>query len=1043
MSSLDSQTVSASPGTSQSERAIPALDPSTAPLDGRSDAQLAAFAQAFASQLAFWTSDKTFAPNVDWAQFLPDLSPENLPDAQRRAAREPQVALFLAFLQLYRHARGELNGLTARHLDFQYRQVLRLQAKPAQADHAHLVLQPKKNASSIVVPAGAAFSAKPDLRYTADIDSVIQPVSLNALRILASDPQQALPSHAAIANSLDGLGESLPEESPSWHPFGYQRDLPPARHGFAISSPMLVLQEGTRDIFITLDIHFSNTPPSESETKSLFEDHASATLSGEEDWIAANSIELDSYQLSGDTLTLTLQVSLAADADPIVPFDSSVLEGAFDTVAPVMKVSIDATAPASTSLAFSDSEVRGLKLKTVVSGMRDLTLENDHGRLDPSKPFLPFGPTPKPASSFYIATEEARHKPVTDATLTITWKDAPESLSTHYAAYLSGNSKIVSDNSHFTAKLQILRDGVFKNLSDANEKLFDESDASKTVTLSSDDDQLQAAVIGFKSFTNRFSRSIRRSRIQLPYRNLSVAKPLSPVRLAPAVAFRAQLKLPKFKTVRALRPNTRNGFLRLRLNQSFLHDRYANLLASALIFNANESNTALHRPLPNPPYTPEISEFSLGYTAETDTVDPRPSDSATYESSEIRLYHISAFGQKEVHGHLAPTSELSLLPNRDFQGQLIVGIDGLEAKQNINLLVQVEDGSANPDASRASIQWSALASNQWIPIDKDDILFDSTNGFQSSGIVQLLVPPEANTQNTWLEPGTLWLKAEVAENRDGVCRLRDVQLNAIPVTLAQPETASHLSESLPAASIDSHLTPLRGLKEVQQPFDSFGGAAPESDSSFRRRTSERLRHRARAVTAWDFERLVLEAFPKIYRAQCLPHTNASLERQAGAVTLVALPDTRGMDAAASLQPKVDAATLAEINDYLATLSSPFATARAVNPSYEPIALRFKVAFHKKYPFPTYKRLLNEALVSHLAPWSTSADTIPDFQGSIYRSALIAFIDDLEYVDYVTELQLSHAALNPNNAKTNQAVTASKPGALLTSVANHDIEDAKA
>ncbi len=1041
MSSLDSQTIPASQGTSQSERLIPALDPASAPLDGRSEAQLAAFAQAFASQLAFWTSDKTFAPNVDWAQFFPNLSPSNLPDALQRAAKEPQVALFLAFLRLYRNAQGELNRLTARHLDFQYREVLRLQPNPAQPDHAHLLLQPKKNATSIVVPAGTQFSAKPDLRYTADINSVIQPVSLNSLRCLTIDPASPVPLHAAIANSLDGLGEPLPEEQPSWHPFGYQRDLPPAQHGFALSSPMLVLREGARSTTLTLDIQFADTPPTEAATKTFFEDHFTAAFSGEEDWINASSIALDSYQLSGDTLNLTLTCSLDADADPVVPFDPSVLEGAFDTLAPVLKLTLANTAPADASATFSDCELRSIKLKTVVSGMRDVTLENDYGRLDPSKPFLPFGPTPSRDASFYIGTEEARHKPVTDAKLTITWKDAPTSLSSHYEAYKSSGSKIVSNNSYFTAKLQILQQGVFKNLSDEDEKLFDESDASKTVTISSDDNQLQASVIGFNIFNTRFSRPVRSGRIKLPYRHLSVIKPLSPIRLSPALSFRAQFKLPRFKTIRALRPNTRDGFLRLQLNHSFLHHRYSNLLASTLIHNANESEASKHRDLPNAPYTPEISDFSLGYTAESETLDPRKTKAEDFEAREIRFYHLGAFGQKEVHGHLTNSPSFPLLPARDFQGQLIIGIDRLAAKQSINLLVQVEDGSAHPDASRAEIKWSALASNLWIPLPKDNLLFDSTNGFQSSGIVQLIVPAEANTQNTWLEPGTLWLKAEVKDHTDGVCRLRDLRLNAIPVTLSTPLSAAHLDTSLPAASIDTQTSPIRGIKEVQQPFDSFGGAGPETDSSFRRRSSERLRHRGRAVTAWDFERLVLQKFPKTYRVQCLTHTNTSLETEPGAVTLVVLPDTRGMDAAASLQPKVDAATLATINDYLETLSSPFATARAINPSYEALTLKFKVGFRNQYPFPTYKRVLNEALVKHLAPWSGDADTIPDFNGSLYRSALIAFIDNLEYVDYVTDFQLSHPHLNPSNAKSNQAVTASKPGTLLTSVANHDIEDA--
>jgi YD repeat-containing protein len=59
---------------------------------------------------------------------------------------------------------------------------------------------------------------------------------------------------------------------------------------------------------------------------------------------------------------------------------------------------------------------------------------------------------------------------------------------------------------------------------------------------------------------------------------------------------------------------------------------------------------------------------------------------------------------------------------------------------------------------------------------------------------------------------------------------------------------------------------------VVLPYDSFGGRVAEDDSTFYTRVSERLRHKDRAITLFDYERLVLEEFPEIYKVRCLNHT---------------------------------------------------------------------------------------------------------------------------------------------------------------------------
>ena len=57
-------------------------------------------------------------------------------------------------------------------------------------------------------------------------------------------------------------------------------------------------------------------------------------------------------------------------------------------------------------------------------------LEGDAGGLDPKKAFLPFGPEGTPGSRFMIAYPEALSKKLSQVTINLQWKNAPQSFAT-------------------------------------------------------------------------------------------------------------------------------------------------------------------------------------------------------------------------------------------------------------------------------------------------------------------------------------------------------------------------------------------------------------------------------------------------------------------------------------------------------------------------------------------------------------------------------------------------------------------------------------
>ena len=188
-------------GTSQVARRRPELDPPLAALDGRSTADLLAFARAFAGGLHY--VDDQGQPQGNWQRMFPDVdglveavdylqAPERFSAERAAPYARPHFALLLAVLDLLGLARDQLNSLTARHLDHFYRDVLRMVGKPAVPDRLHVLLVPDSGAKRLRLPAGTALRAGKDAAGRERIfrtlsDALASPARLAELRSLRVD----------------------------------------------------------------------------------------------------------------------------------------------------------------------------------------------------------------------------------------------------------------------------------------------------------------------------------------------------------------------------------------------------------------------------------------------------------------------------------------------------------------------------------------------------------------------------------------------------------------------------------------------------------------------------------------------------------------------------------------------------------------------------------------------------------------------------------------------------------------------------------------
>jgi len=115
--------------------------------------------------------------------------------------------------------------------------------------------------------------------------------------------------------------------------------------------------------------------------------------------------------------------------------------------------------------------------------------------------------------------------------------------------------------------------------------------------------------------------------------------------------------------------------------------------------------------------------------------------------------------------------------------------------------------------------------------------------------------------------------------------------------------------------------------------------------------------------------------------------------------------------------------------------------RVRNPAYQAIRLDFKVRFRAGHPFDYTRRQLHEAIVQALSPWAFAAGRQLDFGGRIYRSVLLDFIEELPYVDFVTDFRCGLAGSGDLLLNDVAEIVAEWPDTILVSAARHVIAEA--
>ncbi|MDF2432439.1 MAG: hypothetical protein JWP44_2070 [Mucilaginibacter sp.] len=989
-------------------------------------------------------------------------------------SHQPYMALFITFLKLFNLAQQQINGLTGRMLDFYYRDVLRLTEKPAVPDKVYVVFQLAQNVAQYDLPQGTPLSAGKDASgidqvYKTEADFVINQATVKELKNIfiektpaaAAEPDKIITAIFAnpVANSMDGNGKTFIVPNSKWLTFGNRAIRIPApknicefidqkeaelnakntaKIGFAIASPQLVLQGGNRLIQIKMGA-FTNI----SALKSV-----QIALTGEKGWLTIDNQITDSKEIQNieditvsgtfnsaynntksgfffDLKSAALYIYLPVAEQGIIAFDAKLHIGhTYNTAYPVMQVligpDIEIAADPFHSLTMSDlsllvqvgsiNNAKDTRGRMYFDGLKTLFIKTDTGPVTPGKAFDPFTTLPYYGASFYIGSDEVFNKPFDDPSdqLTVNIKTALNfndnlSLTEILDRQVNQNTYVINVlNNRSWIKLKQGSEGSF-----AYNILSQVDNAGNVVTIPVPRNPVD--------YHTDIDVNTDKGFLRIDSLN-SFGDVQGRINSAPGLQIK-EISVSYLSNLRMLDPA---------IDQFFhIYPFGAAQISIAVSDTASQQNPLLvnaNKLLPQFTYLSATSKYQLDFTGNRKiNLNPGSKVPKFFGGDNIldQLIADASGLNEQINGNNNQYSA-----QIQEEGMLFIGVANLQPLQNLSLLFQFADGSAlNEDDAPPSINWSYLVYNAWQPLNPENIVSDSTYDFQTTGIVNISIPADANDKHTIITDGLYWLCASVTANSACIPQLINVVAQATEAQFYdQSNSPTHYDNALSATSISKLSVAVAQVSKVTQPFSSFDGKHKEVGKEYYTRVSERLRHKGRAITSWDYEHLVLDKFPNVFKVKCIANTDPGcLCRKpvtasenlgkakccgpvsaTGNVLIVPVPNLKNNNAANPLQPKTNQLTLIEIVNYLKPLTSPFVKVYAKNPVYEQVIVFFRVKFLSGIDKGYYLKKLNDEIVQYLTPWAFDQTIEANFGQKIYASAIINFIQQRPYVDFITD-----------------------------------------
>jgi hypothetical protein len=660
---------------------------------------------------------------------------------------------------------------------------------------------------------------------------------------------------------------------------------------------------------------------------------------------------------------LSIQLTLAPDMPPLVGYDPLIHGENHQTQLPMVRFLINPTEEAYPYDLLQKLLQRQIRLDVDASGCMNLVIHNQIGRLSTVAAFAPFGPLPDASSYLLIGCRELMTKQLHSIQARIVWSGIPPNtpdLQTWYAGYAQPPT-----NQELKAEVRVLADGRWHP---------------------GNGEPVPTARLFHSQIEQGQARGIA-AETTIPFGTAAGA--FKPVDIG------------KFKQELAYIPGCKNGFFMLSLAGSagaFGHVEYPQLLTRTLVHNAMVKSALLARPIPNPPYTPMIESLKLDYSAgSVFSVDRAPAMPG--DPYHRKMIHLHPFGWSNAFA--SRRSGIPLVPLLETPGAFFIGIKSPKPFLSITLFFHLNRDSEPIAAEhKPNLRWWSLGSGGWDPLAKRNILRDTTNGFMTSGMVSLEIPDTLALEQTLMPEGLYWLKITAESCLSHFCRVFTVFAQALQVTRKTGVEAARL----PPGSISRIQRAIPGLSGIFQLEETWGGRKAETEARMQTRLAERLRHKNRALTPQDYERLILEAFPDVFKVKCFSATRIRLANRPCPGHVLIVPIARLSGPGGRAHPHLGGHMLQGMQSFLRSLTPGVAKVSVANPVFEKIQVRCGVKFRSGFSEGKMLRELNDRIGEFISPWHPIGYT-RHFGWHVSEHEIRAYIQNLPYVESVTDFSL--------------------------------------
>ncbi|MBO7427102.1 MAG: baseplate J/gp47 family protein [Paludibacteraceae bacterium] len=333
---------------------------------------------------------------------------------------------------------------------------------------------------------------------------------------------------------------------------------------------------------------------------------------------------------------------------------------------------------------------------------------------------------------------------------------------------------------------------------------------------------------------------------------------------------------------------------------------------------------------------------------------------------------------------------------------ILLSLEGIASSTVVSLYFSIDSmmGGRSDDATP---RWSYMKKNyNWEDLGEGYLLKDGTSFFRRSGVVYLRIPKDA-----LLSSGLVRFKIAFAQKKCDLAMIKGARAQAVEVEY-NPASQGSMSagQILVANSIKKTVNAIGGVKKVMQLYDGEPGEFDETTENFNCRVSERLRHKGRAWTNWDYERLVLNRFPQIAAVKCMRSMNEKGELTAGKVLLIVIPDHRYLkndESEFDFCPKiddVDGDLGREVAEYFEEIASPFVELIVISPTYVKQKVKVSLKLKPGYSESSCKVLINDQLCKFIAPWSDNSSNASFSNKKKNVSDILFFLENIECVESV-------------------------------------------